>query len=766
MTGRLSFSVVHEEWTRAGRGVTDVSDVLADGVDAFCRELAGTEPFGSDDLGRALYERSFAPLRDGLLRDLAAAVSLLRGMGAVLLDTAGRYVEADGTVVVDLGGRPEPASKPGQAEVYRLPLPAERLPSTVPPPQWWEQAAWFFEKVAVSCSWPDGDVDGVQALEDAATTMAAVVHTVAADVAWHAGRVTGHGDTTAAFSKAARIVHGEGGLLADLERRCTELATFCREGIGAIVSARWHCGASALYVLALMYLLSVYGPLLDAALIPLVRLEGLALQIVLRLIRDAVIGGAFAGGQNAIGQLFQAGEIDLGRLAGALVEGVFAGALMGGGNAVVPAMLRRGPALTRLADAMASPGSWGILSRFVVGGAVGTGAIATAGALTGHGWDWENAAATGFGMALLGAGAEALSRRSRPESGTHWLEQSRRDLAWIRTVDPDLRALLDDFAAPDGRAPVPEFYLNEARQLLERHAPPGVASRPENARMVDEAVAAAGRMLQFVDSVYGRDDAPLLHDGTYWHDTPFTYNNGDHARTVIRDSLRYITRVEAEEPGTYSDRQVVDTMIAAAGHDIVQGQHRGIDERIAAAVTVEAMRTYMPETYAEERGRYAYNAILATTFSEKTKGQSVDPDRGDIEGQFALAVGDLLSLNETEGIVGGFRLAAQDFAKPDRHGPYFQEKLRAIGVDLTKARPIDYLRAYHKDPELREWFNKHAAGQLWFLRNQTPVDPRVMAWFPGRARSIALFEEFVPLLVAGKIDVFTYTFALSFSTRP
>jgi hypothetical protein len=767
MDGGRSFEVVHEEWMTAGKGVTEASDVLADGVNAFGRKLAGTEPFGSDELGRALYERSFVAQRDGLLRDLSAAVNLLRGMGAGLFDTAGRYAEADDTALVALGGRPESHSAPGETKIYALPSLAGRLPSTVPPPEWWERAAWFFEKVGVSCSWPDGDVDGVRALEDAATTMAAAVRTVTADLAWHADRVTGYGDTTAAFRSAAHTMHGEVGPLADIERRCAELAAYCRSGAGAIVSARWHCEASALYVLALMYLLSVYGPLLEAVLVPLIRLEGLALRIVLRLIRDAVLGGAFGGGLDVIGQLFQTGKIDLGRLGGALVQGVLAGALMGAGNTVVPAMLRGGPALTRLADAMASPGPWGTLSRLVVGGTVGTGAIAATGALTGHGWDWEAAAEAGFGMALLGAGAEALSRRSLPKNVTPeptWLQQSRRDLAWIRTVDPDIRTLLAEFTGD--RAPVPERYLGEARQFLERYAPPGLVDRPENTRMVDEAVATTGRILQFVDSVYGRNDAPRLHDGTYWRDTPFTYNNGDHARTVIRDSLRYVTKVEVEEPGTYSDRKVLDTMVAAAGHDIVQGHGRGIDERVAAAVTAEGMRAYMPETYAEERGRYAYNSILATTFGEKTKTQDIDPARGDVEGQLALAVGDLLVLNENGGLVDGFRIAAEDFAKPDRHGPYFQEKLRAAGIDLTEARTIDYLRAYNNDPELREWFNQHASGQLWFLENQKPVDPRVMDWFPGRARNVALFEEFVPLLVAGKIDVFAYTFALSFSTRP
>jgi hypothetical protein len=92
------------------------------------------------------------------------------------------------------------------------------------------------------------------------------------------------------------VVHGEGGLLEDLKRRCAQLAAYCQLGVDAIVKARWHFVASAIFVLALAYVAGMYGPLLQAAVAPLILAEGMALQIILRMIRDAVVGALFSGG--------------------------------------------------------------------------------------------------------------------------------------------------------------------------------------------------------------------------------------------------------------------------------------------------------------------------------------------------------------------------------------------------------------------------------------------------------------------------------------
>jgi hypothetical protein len=119
---------------------------------------------------------------------------------------------------------------------YRPPAVPGGLPVTVPAPPVWEEAAWILEAVAVGCPWPDGDVDGVRRLRDAALAMGHVVREVATDVAGHSRRVTGSGDgpATAAFASASRVVHGPGGLVADLATRCDRLAGYCDDGA-------WRC---------------------------------------------------------------------------------------------------------------------------------------------------------------------------------------------------------------------------------------------------------------------------------------------------------------------------------------------------------------------------------------------------------------------------------------------------------------------------------------------------------------------------------------------
>ncbi|GLY80818.1 sugar transferase [Actinoallomurus iriomotensis] len=414
------FSVTPEIWLGAGRGVADVSEDLAHGVDTFSRAMAG-RPFGRDDLGRSLYEgdrRSpgFVGLRDDLLTDLTAAVNLLRGMGAGLVDAGGRYVEADGVIVDGLGvqRRPAPPSPgtPVSLREYRPPEGPEDLPSTVPAPGVVRAARWFFEAVGLGYAWPDGDLGGMATMRDAATAMAAVVDRAAVDVAAHAGRVTGSGDgaATDAFGSAARVVHGEDGLLEELKGRCDRLAGYCRTSAGATVKARWHFVASATFVVSLVAAASVLGPLSETVLAPLIRLEGLALRIILLTIREAALGAAFTGGLDVIDQLFRIGTVEPAELARALWQGSIAGGLMGGAHASLPALLRRAPALTALADAVESPAWKGIAPRFVVGGAVATVATAAAGRASGDGWGWRHAAENGFGMAFVGAGVEAVHR--------------------------------------------------------------------------------------------------------------------------------------------------------------------------------------------------------------------------------------------------------------------------------------------------------------------------------------------------------------------
>ncbi|GLY86247.1 hypothetical protein [Actinoallomurus iriomotensis] len=956
MTASTGFDVAPELWVRAGRGVDETSSRLADGVDAFCRAVGG-QPFGSDDLGRALFE-GFVRRRDGLLKDLPAAVNLLRGMGAGLVDAGGWYITADGTIVDELGGRPGAVPPPGLPPgtgVYRLQPVPDGLPSTISPPDIWLRASWFFETAGLGFAWPDGDVGGVGALRDAATTMAAVVDEVACLVADHSCRVSGSGSgaATDAFDKAARVVHGEGGLLADLKQRCEELAAYCRKGIDAIIKAQWHFVASAVFVVGLMVAVSMLGPLVETGLIAalgLIRREGEALRIILRLLIKAVfeaaVGAVFSGGLDVIDQLFRTGHIEWGEVGGALGQGLMVGGLMGGAKAGLPVLLRRGPALTRLANAMESPGFAGVVSRFAVGLGVGTGAVAVTSKMSGHGWDWEHAVETGFGMALIGAGGETITHvrnvfraigqpppavyrdhlmpypadgttpqpppmgaaehgrssldqslpstpvetytqppgtasasatraddfagttaqpeprldappadgpaanpetsalssvhtaptdsprppgiadiinfapsdlpgsqslaTGRPETGHSdvvaalpghgvpeaatasvdgnrsggerhqpldrrhgsaeppappevvgdWREQAERDFSWIRKVDPDIGGLLDELDAMTPETRERWRHSEKAQEVLDL-IPEDVRNKPQNRVLVDEAVAAGAFLLAHVDAIYGRADSPRVHGGTHLPESVYLYHNGDHARQVARDSLRYINAIRRLAPTIhpYSDVKVIDSMLSGFGHDIVQAHGRGPDERMAAAVTAAVLEHLMPQTYTEARGDYAVNSVKATRYNEQTKTQDVDPGRGDAPGQIATSVGDIWLNDPTSGEAGA-RLAVEEMAKYERLGPEFMRRLRQTGLDPHTATPMELLNAIESDPVLRSAYVDHAKGQVWFYTYQRPTDVIVHAEFPGRMDNIVVHGILVPMLEEGQITVPEYYFLL------
>lgn len=424
----LGFGALAEAWVRAGRGIDDASWRLADEVDLFCDAVVG-QPFGSDDLGRGLFSggpgsaaAGFVQRREGLLQDLPAAVNLLRGMGAGLLDTGGSYSENEEAIIEALGGRSDSVALPrapgGAARAldeYVLPPIAEDRPSAAPPPDVVRQGLWLFEQVGLGFSWPDGNLAAIGRLCDGATGLGAVIDEVNDRIARHSGWVTGSGfgAATDAFAGAARMVHGADGLLPDLRRRCDDLAAYGRRSADAIVTARWHFVASAAFAVALMYAVSTLGPLLEtgvAMALSWIRIEGEALEIILRLLFESVVGGVYSVGSGVIDLLFRSGHRDWGELAGALGQGLMLGGLMGSARAGLPALLRRGPATSRLAAVMESRGAAGILSRFAVGWGAGTGALMATSKVTGHGWDLEHAWRTGLAMASIGSGGEAITR--------------------------------------------------------------------------------------------------------------------------------------------------------------------------------------------------------------------------------------------------------------------------------------------------------------------------------------------------------------------
>jgi hypothetical protein len=769
-------------WIRAGDWIGEAVDALAhgpDGVDELCRVLGGEQPFGRDDLGRALLEGDpasgtvgFAGRRDYLLAVLAGAVNELRAMAARLPVSGAGYVRADDAIVEMLGGRPVSSTPRGSVAnpAYVLPLTAGGSASTVPPPSLWLEAVWILEAVGMGCAYPDGDIEGVHRLVSAVSAARRVVEETAAGVETDAEWVirSGWGETTAQFASTARGAYGR---LTELAEGCEQLKRYLQQAADAIRRAQWQCLASAVFVMTLMRFGAILGGWVQLTVLPLVRLEGVWLRIVLRLIREAVLGGVFSGGLDVIGQLSHGTDLDWSELSGALWQGSLAGGLIGFAHGGLPALATRSPAFGALAGLMASSGAKGTVTRLAVGGGVGTAAMATAGWASGHGWDWKHAAEMGFGMAVVGAGGEVLGKAFRPafkpenaprlfqkppELMADWRQQAAADLTWIRSVDPGIRKFLDQLAVRRPGDREPREYLAETRDLL-RVIPR--ESRELNRPLVREATAAIARLLWQVDAMYGRTDGPHLHDGTYWRDTPYLYNNGDHTRDVIAGSLRYMTDVNAADrdagrPVTYPLHKMVLSTLADAGHDVVQGHGRGVDERAAAAVTDAVARAYMPQTYTEAHGRYIYNSDRATTFNGKTKAQDVDPARGDLEGQWATAVGDLFHLNFTEKLSRGLDIAIQDFAKPapDFYGPEFQRDMRSAGVDLRTATTVDYLTVLQRSEKWNARLIQFGEGQLRFLRDQRPPDPRVMQWYQGRERAIRVWTDLLQRVKEGEID--------------
>ncbi|MEQ4718885.1 sugar transferase [Nonomuraea sp. B19D2] len=451
-------------------------------MDAFCRAM-DERPFGQDGLGRGLFEGDpeagvpgFAQIRDELLNNLVVAVNLLRGMAAGLVVTGDRYA----TVEAANGGTPCEQPCPGwlkYPEEYKPELGPGGLPTTTPPPGFVSQAIWFLESVGCGAAWPDGDLDGVTRLRDAATAMGRVVGDVQGQIAGQACRAAGAGcgPATAAFGRAAQVVHGDQGQLAYLRQQCEHLADCAQIAYDAIVKARWRFVASAAFVVALMILAKLLarrlGPTLDVVVKRLLRAEGQALRIILLIIRQAALGAMFAGGLGLIDQLFTTGTIDAGELVRDMSHGALAGGLMAGAHAALPVLLRRGgPALTGLAEAMESATWERAFSRILAGGAVSTTVLATAGWASGAGWDWEHAAKLGFGMAVLSTGA-ALAARSWPVpsyaslTGRGWKQSPAKrwhDVKWalgILIVTAPVNALfaLAKFAE-DGKNP---FFLQK-----------------------------------------------------------------------------------------------------------------------------------------------------------------------------------------------------------------------------------------------------------------------------------------------------------------
>jgi hypothetical protein len=403
-----------------GRKIDVVADDLGGRVTEFSRSLDGGHPFGTDDLGRALFEgdpgsgeSGFVGRRDAMLKGLAGDVNTLIGMAARLVGSGGEYDRIESWLAGLLGGggraRPvalgEDASRsPG---AFRLPASAGGLPVTVDAPDIVHQGLWILERAGVGCAWPNGDVGGARGMAGAAERMTGWLEEAAEDVRGHARRVTddGFGEATSAFGGFAHAVSGEGGSLREQARSCRELAAYCRRCGDAIRSAQLQVLVSAVFVVALMSLAPFLGAGF-AAVLPYIKIEGTALRIFLRILQEAVIGAVFSGGLDVIDQLFHGGKIDAGRLWDSVWMGGLAGGLIRGSHEGLGGMASRMPAASRLVGLMEDPRLRGSFTKLAANGTVATGAMFTAGGLTGHGWDLKHAAENGFGMALIGTGPE------------------------------------------------------------------------------------------------------------------------------------------------------------------------------------------------------------------------------------------------------------------------------------------------------------------------------------------------------------------------
>ncbi|GAA3845434.1 hypothetical protein GCM10022226_80830 [Sphaerisporangium flaviroseum] len=507
--------------------------------------LTGTQPFGSDELGRAAYNGDahagspgFAAMRDSAIHDLSLAVNLLRGMGHALVTSGERYQRAEQTVldgIAPLHGQTLPAphdSGPAAPfTVYRPPAAAGNLPTSTPPPSLWMRALWLLQSVGIGCAWPDGDGDGLERLRDTARAMRAVIGPVADDVAQHAGRVAGSGSgpATHAFTRTARHVHGEHGVLFQLAGHCETLALHCQRSADAVRASQRQCIASALFVILLAASASTLGAWAQGLALTFIRLEGMALRVALRVIREAALGAAFSGGLDTIGRLARDEGFDPRRLLNAMAQGGIAGGLMGGAHAAIPALGMRSPALTTLAGWLQSPGPAGMAGRFVVGGGIGTAAIATTGWVSGHGWDWRHAAETGFGMALVGLGAEGSAR-----AGMRLVEKS--DGRPGGANGP--RSALDDAARRTALAET----APERRAAEPAPTPPAKAEPTAAPARVHERTGQAGESLPHAD-------AQIRRMSRFGHDDLTGRRPGEIRRILTEESSASGGHAQAPRPG-------------------------------------------------------------------------------------------------------------------------------------------------------------------------------------------------------------------------
>lgn len=362
---------------------------------------------------------------------------------------------------------------------------------------------------------------------------------------------------------------------------------------------------------------------------------------------------------------------------------------------------------------------------------------------------------------------EAPAHESRPPDPPilgDWKQQGVADVAWLREVDPRMDGLLRELegraepgARPDGAYRMVELEASreEARSLF----PDEVTRNPALSRMVEKAVDVATVLLGLVDRQFTRGEGALPPvNGTVWKEMPAAYNNGQHTREVVEGGVRYTLRSREVDPRSFTLEDVVLVVIAALGHDLVQGHGRVLDERIAAGLTVKLMQLLMPETYTEAHGKAVYDGIIATTFVNGA--QAVDANSPNVKPMKALAVADLFHLaHSVWGVEGGIRCALKDLSTPGgRFWADLPGRVHEVRPDAGQLSVIGYLKIIEDDPVLRAMFVEQAKGQIGFTKSHQYPDPRVDEWFTDATRqaNVAFLEREVRLLEEGLITVPEY----------
>jgi len=195
------------------------------------------------------------------------------------------------------------------------------------------------------------------------------------------------------------------------------------------------------------------------------------------------------------------------------------------------------------------------------------------------------------------------------------------------------------------------------------------------------------------------------------------HHNYEHTRyDVVGGVVRH-----AQESGSLSDDELLQSIAAATEHDLVMGYGRhannpgGYDElRSARLVRGQLLRRGVSEHAAQG----AYEGVVATPFNETTKGQNIRPEVGFLAVQTALAGADLSRFSETYGVHSGFLWQLENLQRRDTYSPMrgvCDMLLRDVGI----VSPEILLEVIDEDDGLRQAFGGIVAENGDFYENVT-----------------------------------------------